>query len=247
MSIRTQSPPVLAGQPKASFNPEAFNIAVFQQGYDVVLEESRQCPCHSRGSGSPLVTCQNCRGYGVLFVNPIKTKAIISGINKKTKYGEEWSEISIGTISATLLNANKLAEMDRITFLNVVSKRSETLHVREVDGQKFVFLTYLPVEILDVFYLQDPLLPLVKLVPDQDYKVSSTNDYILLLDFALPTGFNNTVTVTYLNNAQYNIIDLPHDLRASTVMNTNGQLEKVDLPVQAILRKSHLCLTLGDY
>jgi len=87
-NIRTQSAPILASQPKASFQNEAFDALVFQQGYRVQHEEARLCPCRSRDSGSPLVTCQNCRGFGLTFINPIETKAVISGINKKSKYVE---------------------------------------------------------------------------------------------------------------------------------------------------------------
>lgn len=245
-NIRTQAPPELAGQPKASFQSEAFDALLFQQGYRVQHEEARLCPCRSRESGSPLPTCQNCRGFGLVFINPIETRAIISSINKKSKY-VEWSEEQIGTISATLMNIDKLTENDRITFLDVVSKRSETLNVRIVEDQMFVFLTYKPVTILDVFYFVSPTLPLVKLTAGTDYVLSTDNEYVLLLNFTPPSGFNNTVVVTYNNNPSYMIIDLPHDLRASTIINQSGQLEKIDLPVQAILRKAHLCLTMGDY
>jgi hypothetical protein len=246
MNIRSQSAPVLSGQPKVSFNDEAFDAAIWNQGWNVTHEEARICPCRSRESGSPLLTCQNCRGFGLFFINPITTKAIISGVNKKNKYGEEWSEVSIGTISATLMNINKLAENDRLTFMDVVSKRSETLNVREVDGQLFVFLTYKPVEIIDVFVLELPTTPLIKLAIT-DYALSTDNEYVLMLNFVPPSGFNNTVVVTYYNNPQYMVIDLPHDLRASTIMNSNGQLVKTDLPVQAIFKKAHLCLSLSDY
>jgi hypothetical protein len=244
-NIRT-SPPSLVGQPKISFIPEAFDAAIWNNGYRVVHEEARQCPCQSRESGSPRPECQNCRGFGLVFINPTETMAIISGINRKTKYGEEWSEVSMGTIACTLRNVNRLAENDRITFIDVFSKRSETLRVRTVDNQAFVFLTYHPVELLDVFYFADPLLPLVKLTPGLDYELDPDNAYIMNCKFQQPDGFNNTVTVTYTYQAQYHVYDTPHDIRASQVLNNNGQQVSADLPIQAILRKAHIALSMND-
>jgi hypothetical protein len=246
MTIRTQSPPPLAGQPKASFNNEAFDALLWQQGYSILLEEARQCPCQTRESGAARVDCQNCRGFGWNFLNPIKSRAIISNINKKGKYGTEWSEENKGTIMVSLMNVNRLAEMDRITFTEITSKRSETLRVRSVDGRLFVFATYLPTEILDIFYFELSTLPLVKL-STSDYSIDENNKYIVLLNFVPPSGFNNTVTITYLCAPSYHVIDIPHDSRSATVVNNNGQMESVNMPINAVLKKSHVVLGLNDY
>jgi hypothetical protein len=48
-------------------------------------------------------------------------------------------------------------------------------------------------------------------------------------------------------NSTYLVVDIPHDLRAGTVMNSVGQLEKVDLPVNAILRKADIVLGMNDF
>lgn len=245
MTIRTKSSPNLISQPVVNFDKNSFDATLWNKGYNVLHEESRPCPCRSKNSGSPLPNCQNCRGFGWVFINPIRTKALVSNINKKQRY-VEWSEETIGTISATLMNDDKLAEMDRITFLEVVSKRSEILKIRESSSQKFVFLTYKPNEILDVFYFESSSTPLIKLTESQ-YGISSENEYILLLNFTEPSGFNGVVTVGYLCNPSYIIIDLPHDLRASMIMNSMGQLEKIDLPINAILRKTHIMFGVNDY
>ena len=246
MTIRTATPPALVNRPAINLDNEAFDAVLWQKGYSVLLEEARQCPCHSRTGGAALVTCQNCGGLGWVFLNPIQTRAIISNIKKNPKY-QEWSEESIGTISASLQYTDRLAEYDRVTFLESVSKRSETLSVRTVDGQQFVFLTYRLQEIVDIFYLESDSLPLVKLVVGTDYTPSPTNPYIVLLNTVFPDGFNNTITITYLHFPQYLVIDLPHDMRSSDVINSMGQMESVTLPVNAILRKSHIVFKEDDF
>jgi hypothetical protein len=242
MTIRKQTQPNMVGQPVLNLDKDSFDGTIWNKGYRILLEEARQCACRSQEVGSALLTCRNCRGTGWFFINPIETRAIISSIKKTPKYSE-WSEESMGTISATLRSIDKIAEMDRITFLDSVSKRSEKLEIREEDGQKFVFLSYKPNEILDVFYFKSSNEPLVKL-PQLDYSIDE-NPYILLLDIDTPA--NNIVTVTYTCYSTYHCIDLPHDLRNSTFINNLGQIEKIELPVNAILRKAHTVLNKNDF
>ncbi len=245
-TIRVQTPPNLAHRPVVSFDDEAFNSLIWQKGYKVLLEEARQCPCRSRESGSPLSACQNCRGFGFLFINPIETRAIISEIRKEPRY-EEWSEESRGTIQATFMNANRLAEYDRVTFLEAVSKRSEALRVRSSgeEGKLFVFLTYYPTKIIDVFYFQSPSSPLVQLSAE-NYTID-TNPYVLLLDFKPPLNWNYTITVTYNCRPQYHVIDLPKETRVSNRTTRLGRVEDIQLPVHAVLRKAHMVLGIDDF
>jgi hypothetical protein len=245
MTIRTQTEPSLVQRPTISFEVNAFEAALWQKGYSVLHEEARVCPCRSRDSGSSLPNCQNCRGFGYIFMNPIETKAIITNINQNPKF-MEWSIENAGTVMASFMFDNKLADYDRITFSDVIIRWSENLKVRIIDGQSFVFLTYLPDEILDIFCFQSSSTALIKL-NTTEYFISAENPYILLLDFTPPTNFNGTITVTYNCHPAYHVIDLPHSLRASTAVNTSGQVEKIDLPVQAVLRRAHVVLGLSDF
>ena len=43
----------------------------------------------------------------------------------------------------------------------------------------------------------------------------------------------------YKHYVQYNVIDLPHEIRASNKTDENGNLQKIDLPVQAIARRAN--------
>ena len=179
-----------------------------------------------------------------VWIPPV-TRGIISNINKKGKYFE-WGEENVGTIMVSLMNVNKLAEMDRITFTEIVSKRSEALRVRTVDGQLFVFTVYKPVEILDIFYFESSTTPLVKL-STSDYSVSNENPYVILLNFVPPDAFNNMISIAYSCAPTYHVLDILHDARAGTILDYVGQLDSVNLPINAIFRKAHLMLGMNDY
>ena len=105
MGIRTQTPPNLVGIPKVNvFNKEDFNAALWENGYDVILEEAIACPCKGQSSDN-LSTCSNCLGTGWVFVNPIKTKAFITSINRNTKY-KDWSPEMIASLSIRTMTEN---------------------------------------------------------------------------------------------------------------------------------------------
>ena len=77
-SIRTQTPPNLGNYPKVDiFRREDFNEALWENGYDVRLEEAVACPCKGT-SADAKVTCSNCLGTGWVFINPIRTRAFIN-------------------------------------------------------------------------------------------------------------------------------------------------------------------------
>lgn len=245
MTIRTATPPSVISQPSATFDKTAFDVLLWNKGYDVMLEESRQCPCRTRESGAPLVTCQSCRGLGYVFINPITTKAIITNIRKSPKF-MEWSEENVGTVLATFRDVDRVTEMDRVTFVNGTTKRSETLTARTVEDQQFVFLTYGLKEVVDIFYFTGAGTALARL-SESEYTLPDDNIYVIELNKTFPEGFNNVVTVTYLCAPQYLVIDVPKDVRTSTVVDNNGVGSRIEMPVNAVLRKSHIVWGQDDY
>ena len=55
-----------------------------------------------------------------------------------------------------------------------------------------------------------------------------------------PSGFNGTISIRYTHQIQYNIIDLPHELRSSFELNREGAYQIMNLPMNAVARRSHL-------
>jgi hypothetical protein len=239
-----KTPPNLTYEPRIEFRKRNFDGAVWLKGYWVIIEKAVRCPCEGQMKNA-LSSCTNCYGNGFFFINPITTRALITSINKDTKY-KEWSPEIIGNISITVKDdlEENLSFYDKITFYEKYGFHAEVLRIREdtVSQQNFIFLVYRPEEILDVWIFNGSENPLIKL-NESEYVISTDNPYILLIDIASPpTNFNNVVSVRYRHQVQYNVIDIPHEIRASNVYNDLGQLVKIDLPVNAIMRRSHLLL-----
>lgn len=227
----------------SNFRPEFikpdFDQAVWAKGYEVLLEKALRCPCH--GEEAALLDCQNCFGTGYFYVNPIKTKALITGINQTTQY-KNWSSELLGTYAVTVMDVDKanLSYYDRVTFLTEYSYFSENLKIRENDGVYFVFTTYKIQELLALYSFEASD---KKLKKTTNSRISEENPYCLILDIdEIPE--NGYISVYYKHFVEGHTIDLPHFIRASwNTDKVSGQQKKIQLPVQAIVRLTHLIAT----
>lgn len=242
-TIVKQSSPNLVGNPSVEFNKNGFEAAIWNKGYDITIEQAFECPCKNH-ENQPLTSCQNCLGTGWIFINPVQTKAIITSINKDTKY-KSWSKELVGTVSITTMYDDPLSFMSRITLINsaTIENRSiysDVVKVRNLTNKPFVFLAYRPLEIIGVYAFQQTSLPLIK-VPSNNYSISEDNPYILDFNYDFDDyidDFNGFITVVYKHELQYHIIDIPHDVRNSYITNSDGQGEQITLPVNAYARKA---------
>lgn len=241
VSIRKAIPASQLQQMQVQFDDTKFNAAIDSKGYNIVIEKALRCPCEANGEHAKS-NCQNCMGSGYFFINPLKTKAIATGINSNTKY-KEWSSELIGTISLTVRDdgVENLSFYDKITFTDKVSRYSEIVNLRQNDDDEdFVFTTYKVKEITEIFIFVSPTQKLRKL-EKTEYSINAINPCVIDFNIAtVPTDFNRTITVRYLHQIQYNIIDLPHELRASFQLDRDGKQELISLPMNAVARRSHL-------
>jgi hypothetical protein len=242
MSIRTQTPPNVTSYPKVDiFKRDDFNEALWENGYDVMLEEAIACPCKGTSSDAKS-NCSNCLGTGWIFINPIKTKAFISSINRNTKY-KEWSPELIGTIAVTFMNVNRFGFMDKVTLMKHYGMMSETLTARTnttagTAYQMFSFATYGIKEIRSVFVYDGEDSPLIK-IPSNEYRINPNNSNVIdIKSTSFTEEFNGKISVSYKHLVTYNILDIPHDLRITKEYSNSGKRETQEMPVQAIARKA---------
>ena len=240
-NIRQQAAPLTNGLPSVSFVKNDFDNLIDAQGYKVIVYDAVECPCKSQGSTN-ISGCQNCLGLGWVFINPIETRAIITSINKDTKY-KFWSPEFKGTVAATLRDVNKLSFMDKIILKDRYSVMSEVRPVKSVVvgdvTQKFVFTSYPITNVNHVFLYVDESHPLTRLTSAQ-YSISTDNPYVLKLSSSItyPTGFNGVISIDYDHRIQYNVVDIPHDVRTTTYVTESGQKKMQEMPISAILQKS---------
>lgn len=233
-----QSPaPNLQGIASPEFIKTEFDAAIYLKGYTTIIEKALRCPCHEH---HPLIDCENCFGTGYFYINPIRTNSLITGINQNNQY-KTWSEELLGTIAITVRDIDKpiFGYFDRITLKNEYSYFSENLIVRRNESNIFVFTTYKPIELISLHIFISSAQKLVKL---SNFTINPNNPYCIILDESeLEDSTSGVVSVYYKHEPQYHILDFPHEVRASWVKNkSTGSLEKIQLPVQAIARRSHL-------
>lgn len=242
MTLSRAIPPSFINQPDNKlFRKNDFDAVIFQKGYSIILEQAVACPCRGR-SGESRPNCQNCMGIGWIFMNPLQTKAILTSINYNTKY-KEWSPELTGTISVTLRDIEKISFFDKITLVDGMSTISEVKPLVQLTEDRFIFCSYKveKINFLLVFISENQ--KLMKLTED-DFEIVETNKFIIKIkdSVVLPPNFNGGISVDYDFHPSYNIIDIPHDIRASFIVNHKGQFEEIVLPVQGVARRSHIIL-----
>lgn len=229
--------PGLTGIASPEFFKNEFDAATYLKGYTVIFEKALRCPCHSE---HPLVDCENCFGTGYFYVNPTRTNALITGINQNNQY-KSWSEELLGTIAVTVRDVNKpnLGYFDRITLKNEFSYFSENLLIRKNETNSFVFTTYKPVSIYSIHVFITSTQKLKKI---ENYTINTNNPYCISIDESELEGIgSDSVSVYYKHEPEYHVLDYPHEVRASWKKDkATGSLVPIELPVQAIARRSHL-------
>jgi len=241
-NIVQNASPSLIHKPNVQFIKSDFDAFIEQHGYDVIWEKSVRCPCKTK-TGSHRAGCQNCLGYGWLYINAVQTKMLIQNMNTETKY-KSWSEEKMGMCSISAFSENQLSIYDRITLMNDTSILSELRDIRESSGGiLFVFPSYRPVSIFEIYRFVDVNQQLVR-IPEAEYTLSN-----FTIRFTANSGVTkgSIVSIRYRYQTQYHITDIPKEVRGGNMVNTKGQTEREKYPVHATATRAHESLDYPDF
>jgi len=242
--ILSPAPLILTTYPKVDFRKAEFEAAIWNKGYDVVIEKALKCPCKSEGGGHNS-SCQNCGGTGWFFINPVTTRAIIHSINLSNEY-RAWTEQNLGTVSITVRDVDALSYMDRITLKDTNSIYTEIVHPKLYDGQLFAFLVYGVVKEISYLYRYVADNSILEKVPLANYslveknKIIFSNEYLNISDL--------TFSIRYLHSLQFHILDLPREVMVTNITNVvSGREEIHQMPIHAIARRAHYVLDRQNF
>ncbi len=228
------------GYMRLDFEKGQFDALVEMKGYPVIWERAIPCPCAKMGQSASKTSCKNCAGTGWVFINPTEIKGLITSINKSTKY-KEWSVELLGTFAVTVTSVNRLNFMDRLTIKGSRAVHSENLLVKQTASKKFIRTIYSILEVVDIFKFDNVYNKLKLLKYQEDYTYSGNQIVFTTLEYG------DSVTVTYLHELQYHILDLNHDVRNTVVLDNYSQEQVKELPISAVARRTHIVINTYEF
>lgn len=245
--VTSDTPPELTGQSQPKFNKQDFDEFVYDKGYQVHIEKALRCPCRIEANSQPLPNCKNCGGIGWFFIEKKSTRAALVAMNRTVK-NTPWNETDRGTVSISLRDDDRIAFMDRITQLDLLSSYSEVCKLRWLENKLISGLIYNPKEVENVYLFEDASKKLYKLL---------TTDYVLdeyKIIVNLPRDYEGfKISVRYRHNPQFHVIDITREQvanRGSLTPDNNLQDPISDrlgqLPVHGIARRAHYVLDTPD-
>lgn len=242
-NIVQKAAPDTAGQPQVNFDKTSFEAIVWQKGYRVHHDKAIKCPCKVEGTDN-LSDCHNCGGSGWVFFNRVETRMVLRSMNLNTQY-KDWSEETLGTVSISASDSDKIAYMDRITVLDAETLFSEVIYPKNYKGVRFALTTYDIKSVETVFLFVGSKQALVLLEEGVDYTVA---DNRFELNYAKYKDFPHTcIGIRYIHAPTYHIIDMPRDTMASPIKNISGIPEDKLMPISAVGRRAHFVLDAQNY
>lgn len=225
--------------PRADLIKPDFDTLVHQKGRDVVLETALQCPCKSKSTNQSSA-CRNCGGTGWVFINPRRTRMILTAIDIVNEY-RPWSEELRGTVSVTAFVEDEMSIMDRITAIDGESIHNEVLYLKSKQDNVFTYSTYDLKEILYIALYEGDNVPLRRLEENIDFTIERNIIHFNVTDFKFPQIDANNITIRYKHAPQFHIIEMKRDTMQS--YRWENQEVQQHFPTSAVARRSHFQLS----
>lgn len=233
----------------SQFDKSELDGALVNRGNSIIFEKAFLCPCKGK-SVDHRNMCRNCGGMGWCFVNPTKTRMIITGIHADGKFNQsqfmEWGMIDAGVVTVTALNDDKLSFMDRITINDTTAEHNEVMFPSLTDDETQLF-SYTKYDILSIQFIGlfvDVDTPIKKLEQGVDY---TWRDNVILLGSQYKDLDEPTATIRYTHRPMFHIIDILRESMTSKTGSIQTGQQNLFLPTKAIAKRADLVKDVENY
>lgn len=225
---------------RVDFEHDSFQNIVSQKGLELLHSQVIYCPCRRESGGVGINTCLTCGGAGYFFINETKIRGVIQSVMRSKNF-IDFGRQENGYAQLTALFENRPSNMDRITICDGEDIYKENIYPiidSDADGKLRAKLLYEPLGgVMDKVYQWDGSVA-VELDVTTDYTVSGK---LITFSDAIRDSLDDDrgyMSVRYLHEPSYYVVDLPKDIRNSRVMDRN--IEKLKkFPLHCLIRKAH--------
>lgn len=235
----------IASGPRADLIKQEFDVLIHQKGRDVLLETALICPCKSESTNQSSA-CKNCGGAGWVFINPRRTRMVLTAIDAVTEF-RPWSEELRGTVNITARVEDFLSHMDKITVIEGESIHNEVLFIKQKGSVAFTYSTYNIKSILYIALFVGDNQLLKRLVLNEDYLITDniirfSEQFIQSNNIAFSEGSLSSITIRYKHAPQFHVIEMKRDTMQTFHQNVKQEMNQ-NMPISAIARRAHYQLT----
>lgn len=208
-----------------------FDKLIKEKGMNVLWEEAMLCSCLAH-TGQPDYNCPHCKGSGFVYLEPKETIVASTKLVGK-KVFDDIGMRETGTAYITSLSTVLLGYHDRLTFVDYNAKYSQTIHIKYGKSLKLKrkIKSIIAVKYKDLFINLEDVEIIndgwgIKLPHDviSEYKSKGKADD--------PNDF--PVSILYITSPVYSIVDITHELRATSIGTSNNFKE---LPKQYQIKR----------
>lgn len=232
-------------QNRPQLDKREFEESIDSHGQKITIEKATKCPCVGKDSGQPKINCINCGGFGWFFYNKRESRAVIQKVNRGNKY-MSWNEMDYGRASLSFRPDEKLAYMDRVVNLTVLSEFSQILRLEEVSSGIYRAQTTYPIDAIKSAFLFASENAKLRVIEPQDVTFSYNSIEIVDNPILIGCATPYTLSVRYSHNPVYHILEVTREnqitkFNSKSLSETETSFgQDFDLPVHAIAVKANI-------
>lgn len=208
---------------RVEFNTDNFRRFVDDRSIKFIWQQGYICPCISKRTSSPSLTCPRCHGNGVAFMHPVESKGIVQSQQKGVR-NMDIGLLDTGTAILTTQFEKRMGYRDRITIPDVYVPQDMVFYIDERRIKNGVNLMY---DVKEVTFITSN----DREMNENDYEIIDNKLYVNE-EFT-----DSTVSMKVLMTLRYMVIDILKEGRYQYTEFQQPNTRFENLPQKVLLKR----------